>query len=155
MRSLLKPIVRLMMAVLLASVAACGGDDTPEAQVRRTVEVMEVAAEERDVGDLTQHISPQFRDAYGRDAKELSQYVRGYFIANQSIHLLTRISDLEFPTKDEATAKVTVAMVSREADESNAWNLGGDVYDFDVTFMREGDEWKVTYAKWRSSSSTM
>lgn len=146
---------RFLALLAIAMLVACGSDGTPEAQVRRTIEAMERAAEERDVGELTQHISPQFRDAYGRDAKELSQYVRGYFIANQSIHLLTRISELEFPTQDEATAKITVAMVSREADETNAWNLGGDVYDFDVTFMREGDEWKVTYAKWRSSSSTM
>ena len=146
-------VIRTMLSmVAMLTLAACGSRDTPEAQVRRTIDAMELAAEQRDVGDLTEHISTEFRDGSGRDTKELSQYVRGYFIANQSIHLLTRIKSIEFPTKDEANAQVTVAMVSREADEANAWNLGGEIYDFDVTFMREGDEWKVTYAKWRGSS---
>jgi hypothetical protein len=147
-------LIRTMLSmVAMLTLAACGSRDTPEAQVRRTIDAMELAAEERDVGDLTDHISTEFRDASGRDTKELSQYVRGYFIANQSIHLLTRIKSIEFPTKDEANAQVTVAMVSRESDEANAWNLGGEIYDFDVTFMREGDEWKVTYGKWRASGS--
>jgi hypothetical protein len=135
--------------LVLATLVACGDSDSPETQVRKTIEAMENAAEERDVSGVVEHVSAQFQDGYGRDGKEFSQYIRGYFIANQSIHLLTRINSIEFPTQDEARAKVTVAMVSREADESASWNLGGDIYDFDVVFMREDGEWKVTYAKWR------
>jgi hypothetical protein len=137
----------------LASVCGCGDSDSPEAQIRQTIAAMEEAAEARDVGDLVQHISPQFRDANGRDGKELSQYVRGYFIANQSIHLLTRIESIEFPTQDEARAKVTVGMVGREAAESNSWNLAAEVHDFDVTFMREEGEWKVSHTKWSRTLS--
>lgn len=139
-------------SLLLVVLAACGDSDSPEAQVRKTIDAMEVAAEERDIDDLSEHVSEQFRDADGRDRKEVAQYVRGYFLMNQSIHLLTRISSIEFPTKDEARAKVTVAMVGREAAEANAWNLAGEIYDFDVVFMREGDDWRVTHAKWRQPS---
>ena len=39
----------------------------------------------------------------------------GYFIANQSIHLLTRIDKIDFPASDEARLQVTVGMVGREA----------------------------------------
>jgi hypothetical protein len=131
------------------SAAACGDSQTPEAQVRATIAAIEAGAEARDVGDVMEHVSEQFRDGYGRDGKELSQYVRGYFIANQSIHLLSRIESIEFPTPDEARAKVTVGMVGREAAAANAWSLAADVYDFDVTFMREDGQWKVTHAKWR------
>jgi len=142
-------LLKLFAAMsLIATLIGCGDGDSPEAQVRKTIDAMELAAEERDVSGVAEHVSPEFRDADGRDSKELSQYVRGYFIANQSIHLLTRISDIEFPTQDEARAKVTVAMVGREAAESNAWDLAGEIYDFDVVFMREDDEWKVTYARW-------
>jgi hypothetical protein len=145
----MRPLKVVAALLLLAALLGCGDADSPEAQVRKTIDAMEHAAEERDVGGVTEHVSAQFRDAYGRDGTELSQYVRGYFIANQSIHLLTRIENIEFPTSDEARAKITVAMVGREADESDAWNLAGEIYDFDVVFMREDDEWKVTYAKWR------
>ena len=135
----------IAMAGIATAIVACTDASTPEARVRQAIEAIEKAAEARDVGGVTEHLSGQFRDADGRDTKELTQYVRGYFIANQSIHLLTRINSVEFPTTDEARAQITVAMVGREADESNAWNLAGDVYDFDVTFMREDDAWKVTY----------
>jgi hypothetical protein len=138
---------------LMTALTGCGDDENPEKQVRKTIDAMEQAAEARDVSGLTDHISGQFRDADGRDGKELSQYVRGYFIANQSIHLLTRIGSIEFPTQEEAKVKVTVAMVGRDADAANAWNLAGEIHDFDVTFIREDDEWKVTYAKWRNPGS--
>jgi hypothetical protein len=141
----MKRLVLLLSCVL----AGCGDSDTPEAQVRRTIDALERAAEARSVSGVAEHISAEFADANGRDANELSQYIRGYFIANQSIHLLTRVGSLEFPTADEASAKITVAMVGREADAANAWNLAGEIFDFDVTFRREDDEWKVTYAKWR------
>jgi len=134
------------LAALLA-LSACSDPESPDTQVRRVIDALEQAAEARDVGGLMQHVSESYRDADGRDAKELSRYVRGYFIANQSIHLLTRVNRLEFPTDDEARAHVTVAMVGREAAEANAWNLAFETRDFDVTFRREGDDWKVTYAR--------
>ena len=140
---------RWFVVGVLALLAGCSDDSSPEAQVRSVIESMERAAEARDVGALMEHVSANFRSADGQDRAETSRYARGYFIANQSIHLLTRIVSIEFPTPDEARAKVTVAMVGREADESNAWNLAGEIHDFDVVLRREDDEWKVTYAKWQ------
>ena len=109
---------------------------------------MELAVEARDVGDLMEHIAGDYRDADGRSPEEIAQYVRGYMIANQSIHLLTRLDAIEFPVDDEARAKVLVGMVGREADAAGAWDLAADLYEFDVALIREGDDWKVTYAKW-------
>jgi len=142
------PLKLFAASIAFAFLAACGDSDSPEAQVRATIDAIEHAAEERDVGGVADHVSEQFRDSYGQDGKELSRYIRGYFIANQSIHLLTRIGNIEFPTSEEARVKVTVAMVGREAAEANAWNLAGEIHDFDVVLRREDDEWKVTYAKW-------
>jgi len=139
--------INLMLPALALCLAGCADSSSPEAQVRATITAIEAAAEARDVGDVMAHVSTQFRDSDGRDGKELSQYVRGYFIANQSLHLLTRIERIEFPTQDEARALVTVGMVSREAAAADAWNLAAEIRDFDVTFMREGDEWKVTHAR--------
>jgi hypothetical protein len=145
----LSPTLFAVAVLVLFAVAGCGERDSAEAQVRATIAAMETAAEARSVGDLTEHISPEFRDASGRDAKELSQYVRGYFIANQSIHLLTRIESIEFPTAEEARADVTVAMVGLDAEAANAWDMAGEIRKFDVTLMREEGEWKVTRAKWQ------
>lgn len=135
-------------ALLVAVLAGCGGSDTPETQVRATIAAIEEAAEARSVGAVMKHVSAQFRDAEGRDGSELSRYLRGYFIANQSIHLLSRIESIEFPTPEEARARVVVGMVGRDAAAANAWNLAADIHDFDVTFMLEDGEWKVTHARW-------
>src|SRR6185369_1682095 len=108
----------------------------------------EIAAQERDVGEFMEFVSSDFRDAYGQGTQELARYIRGYFIANQSIHLLTRIDQLDFPAPDEARARIAVGMVGREAEAAAAWNLAADLHVFDVTFRQEGGAWKVTYAQW-------
>jgi hypothetical protein len=116
--------------------------------VRHVIEQVELAAEARDTGELMEHISAEYRDAYGQGRDELSRYVRGYFVANQSIHLLTRVQQLDFTTDDEARAIVQVGMAAREAEANGDWNLAADVVEFDVVLRRDDDGWKVTRAEW-------
>jgi hypothetical protein len=97
---LLTPLRSPFSWVALLLLTACSDDGSPEQQVRAVIESMEVAAEARDVGDLMEHISASYRDAQGQDRTEASRYARGYFIANQSVHLLTRVESLEFPAPD-------------------------------------------------------
>jgi len=132
--------------VAFAGLAACADPASPEQQVRAVIESMETAVEARDVGDLMEHISANYRDAQGQDRAEASRYARGYFLANQSVHLLTRIETLEFPAPDEARVKLQVGMAGR-AGESG---LTADLYDFELALIREGDEWKLSYADWRA-----
>lgn len=129
----------------LAALAACGDKDSPEQQVRGVIEQMEQAAENRDVGDLKAHLSEEYRDGNGMGAEEAARYVRGYFIANQSIHLLTRIEELTFPTEGEARAQVLVGVLGRDAAASNQWDLAADLHTFKIALRREDDEWKVTF----------
>jgi hypothetical protein len=140
--------LRIAFLVVLAALAGCSGDASPEQQVRTVIDSMEVAAEARDVGDLMQHVSAAYRSADGLDRAETARYVRGYFVANQSIHLLTRIESLEFPAPDEARVKLQVGMAGRGGQ--SAAGLSADLYDFDVALVREDGEWKVSYADWRA-----
>ena len=140
--------MRIAFLVVLAALAGCSGDASPEQQVRTVIDSMEVAAEARDVGDLMQHVSAAYRSADGLDRAETARYVRGYFVANQSIHLLTRIESLEFPAPDEARVKLQVGMAGRGGQ--SAAGLSADLYDFDVALVREDGEWKVSYADWRA-----
>ena len=135
--------------VVLALLAACSDPGSPEQQVRAVIESMEAAAEARDVGDLMQHVSANYRDAQGQDRAEASRYARGYFVANQSVHLLTRIESLKFPSPDEARVKLQVGMAGRSG-EPGAASLNANLYDFDLALIREGDEWKLSYADWRA-----
>jgi hypothetical protein len=143
--------MRILLALLFL-LAGCGSADDPETQVRKTIDAIEAAAEARDVDDVMEHVSDQFRDAYGRDARALSRYLRGYFIANQSIHLLTRIRGIEFPTAEEARVQVTVGMLGRHAEDS--WDLAAEIREFHVTLMHQYGAWKVTYVRVAPSGGT-
>jgi hypothetical protein len=135
--------------VALALLTACSDPASPEQQVRAVLDSMEAAVEARDVGDLLEHVSANYRDGQGQDRAEASRYARGYFIANQSVHLLTRIASLEFPSPDEARVKLQVGMAGG-GGEPGATTLNADLYDFDLTLIREADEWKLSYADWRA-----
>nr|MBO2487910.1 hypothetical protein [Gammaproteobacteria bacterium] len=145
-----KPM-RATAALLLLLLAACSDRASPDAQVRAVIERIERAVEERDVGDVLAHIAAQYRDEYGNDRETVGRALRGYFIAHQSIHLLTRIEALYFLSDDEARVAVLVAMVGRDAAATNAWDLAADLYSFDLVLVRDGAEWKVTWARWRRS----
>lgn len=142
------PVSRVLLLVTLVTLTACGDADSPEQQVRTVIEKMETAAEARDVGELAEHLSSEYRDANGMSPDEAARYARGYFIANQSIHLLTRVEQVEFPLPDEARARVLVGMVGRDADASGDWNLVADLYEFKLALRQEDGEWKVSFAQW-------
>ena len=142
---LLSRVLLLTAAVMLT---ACGDADSPEQQVRRVIDEMEAAAEARDVSELVQHLSDEYRDANGMTPQDAVRYARGYFVANQSIHLLTRIEQIEFPLPDEARARVLVGMVGRDADAAGNWDLAADLYVFKLALRQEGGDWKVSFAEW-------
>ena len=128
--------------------AACGDANSPEQQVRAVIDEMEAAAEARDVGELVQHLSAEYRDSHGMSPDEATRYARGYFLANQSIHLLTRIEQIEFPLPDEARARVLVGMVGRDGNATGNWDLVADLYVFKLALRQEDGEWKVSFAEW-------
>ncbi len=141
-------ISRIGLLLTVALLASCGDADSPDQQVRRVIDQMETAAEARDVGELVQHFSPEYRDANGMTPDEAARYARGYFIANQSIHLLTRVEQVDFPFPDEARARVLVGMVGRDADANGNWDLAADLYEFQLALRQEHGEWKVSFAQW-------
>ena len=139
-------------SILLVSglaIASCGGDNSPEAQVRAVIAEAEAAAEARDASALRDLVADDYRDGRGNDAEEIRRYVHGYLIAHQSVRLLVRIEKLELKATDLARLRATVAMVGREAESAGAWDLAADVHEFDVTLAREDGEWRVTRADWR------
>lgn len=142
------PVFRVLLLAALAALTACGDADSPEQQVRQVIDKMETAAEARDVGEFAQHFSAEYRDADGMSAEDAARYARGYFIANQSIHLLTRVEQIEFPLPDEARARVLVGMVGRDADATGNWDLAADLYEFKLSLRQEDGEWKVSFAQW-------
>ena len=112
------PIFWVALALLST---ACSDRASPEQQVRAVIDAD---------GDRSR--SARRRRADGAPLRQLprragpgpptgrARYARGYFIANQSMHLLTRIESLEFPAADEARVKLQVGMAGRGGSTGEA-----------------------------------
>ena len=140
----------LVAACLLA--AACGGDGSPETQIRSVIEQGEAAAEARDVSGLMALVADDYQDEAGRDRSDLRRYVQGYLIANQSIRLLTRVDRIEFPYRDMARVDLTLGSLGREATGEGSLDLAADVQQLSLELQLDDGEWKVTRARLDSES---
>ena len=141
----------IIILTILLSVAACSsGKDSPEAQVRALITQAESAAEKKDSGTLRRFVSEKYSDSQSQDKKAIEAILRYYFLRNETIHLLTRVQQINFPNPDVAQAVVMVAMAGQRI--SNAEELKrvrADLHRFEITWMREKGEWRVTRAEWR------
>jgi thioredoxin reductase len=142
-----RTLVRLGAVLCTACLAACGVRDSPEAQVRAVIAAGETAAEARDLSRLMDLVSAQYRDDEGRDRSELQRYVHGYLIANQSIHLLTRVESVQFPYRDLARVSLTVGTLGRDASDATSLDLAADVERLTIELQLDDGDWKVTRAE--------
>jgi hypothetical protein len=142
----------VILAGLTLLAAACGPRETPEARVRATIAQGEQAAEERELSGLMDLVSPAYRDEQGNGSEELRQYLRGYLVTHQSIHLLTRVESVEFPYRDMAKVSLTLGMLGRGAASATTFDATADVYDVELELQLEEGDWRVIRARWRPAS---
>ena len=141
-----------LVALLALVLAACGPKQTPEAQVRGVIAQGEAAAEARDLSALMELVAPEFHDEQIGGREELQQYLRGYLVMHQSIHLLTRVDNVELPYRDMAKVSLTVGTLGRDAASASALDLAADVYDVQLELQFQNGDWHVTRASWRPAA---
>jgi hypothetical protein len=143
----------VMLAVLATFIAGCGESQTPDALVRAVVARGEQAAEARDLSGIMDLVAPAYTDGQGGGRDELKQYLRGYLVAHQAIHLLTKVESVEFPYRDMAQVSLTLGTLGRDAAAATAFDLAADVYDVELELKLDDGEWRVTRASWRSAAN--
>ena len=142
-----------MKALGLASAFAvlatgCGADD-PEARIRALIADAEQAAEARDVGFFSGVLADRYSDARGNDRDAMLRALRGYFIANQRIEILTRVDEIVMEGDGVARAVVHAGLVGQRADARVIDGVDADLYRFELELVDDGDYWKVTRADFR------
>ena len=143
----------LLLIMLLLALVACSENQTPEQQVRQFIATGKAAAEERDVIALSELISEQYGDPSRRDRRALIGLTTGYFLRHKNIHLFTQIDEITFPVTDVAKVKLYVAMAGTPVSGAQALiDLRADLYQFDLTLLKEGDEWRLQNASWHRAS---
>jgi hypothetical protein len=142
------------LTACLIALGGCGNRSTPEQQVRAVIATGEAAAEKRDLSALMDLVSSRYEDSQGGSAVELTRRLRGYFIVNQSVHLLTRIESIEFPYQDLARVRLTLGTLGRQTTAADTIDLAADVHFVQLELHLERGEWKVTRAEWHPLGAT-
>ena len=137
------------IAFALALLAAgCAASD-PEAEIRALLAAAEEAAEARDVGFFSDVLADSYRDAHGKDREETLRMLRGFFIANQRIEIVSRVDEIVIEGGDAARAVVHAGMVGRRTDSSLIDGLDADLYRFELELVNDGGNWQVIGADFK------
>jgi hypothetical protein len=142
-----------MKALGLASALAvfatgCGAND-PEAEIRALLAAAEEAAEARDVGFFSGVLADGYRDTRGNDREAMLRTLRGYFIANQRIEVLSRVDEIVIEADGSARAVVHAGMAGRRADAALIDGIDVDLYRFELSLVDDGGGWQVINADFR------
>jgi|APTNR8051073442_1049403.scaffolds.fasta_scaffold21922_3 hypothetical protein len=142
------------LAWLLALMACSGQPESPETEIRTFVAQAQAAAEERNARKLRALIAENYVDAQGHDHKAIENLIRLHIFRNQSVHVLTRIHQIEFPEPERALLIVMAALAGRPvASADELAGLHADLYRFDLELVRRGrDDWQVHHAAWEPAA---
>lgn len=124
----------------------CAASD-PEVEIRALLAAIEEAAEARDVGFFAETLGDGYRDANGNDRDEVLRMLRGYFIANQRVEVLSRVDEITLEGADAARAVVRAALVGQRPGGA-LLGVDSDLYRFELELVNEGGDWKIIGAKW-------
>jgi hypothetical protein len=139
-------LVSLLYASLAVAAGGCGSDD-PEAAVREFLANAETAAEARDTGFFRDAISESYADRRGQRRDDIINVIRGVFITNATVEVVTRIESIEFSGTDVATVKMQAALVGKR-EGAALFDVDGDLYGIDLELVGEGGDWRVISADW-------
>lgn len=139
----------LMLLLTATLLGACSdSSDSPESQIRAFLDAAVEAGESRSIDGISELIHADFIDQQGRNLKQLSLLLRGYFLRHKSIHLFTRIESIEILGENRASVSLYVAMAGTAISDVNALSsLSARLYRFELQLLRE-DDWLLQHASW-------
>jgi hypothetical protein len=144
-----------LAAALAAGALACGGgEDTPEAAVRRALAAIEAAAEAKDPGALAEAISADYADPQGNDRDAVRRIAAFHLLRHQGVHTLVRVRELAIAEPGRAQVEALVAMAGAEIPDADVLaTVRADLYRFAVSLREEeAGVWRVTSATWHPAS---
>ncbi|NNC63791.1 MAG: hypothetical protein HKN84_03315 [Gammaproteobacteria bacterium] len=119
--------------------------------IEQLIEETETAAESRDTGHFRGLIADSYVDARGNDRERLINLIRGYFLAHQSIDVLSRIESVELSGDDAAEVVLLAGVLARRPGEGLLEGFDGRLYRLELELVENDGDWQIIGADWERS----
>lgn len=142
----------LLAVSFIYLISACSQDtNSPEQQIQNMVSAMETAVEQRSLDKVKEHVDSDYSDDWNGNRRAALRALLFYFQGHQSIHLLTRVSDIKLSDDlNSASVVVYVGMAGDPVEKSESLiDLNADLYRFDIKLVADGNDWLISSAKWQ------
>ena len=155
LRRIASPWLRAVSLGILLLLSACGREQQPlQAQLLSTIESIQQAAKDKDLGDLMQHVSTAYLDSEGRTWKDVQRIAQFEFFRHHRIYTYKLLKEMNIVGDEFANAVILVAIAGQPID--NIQQLTGqqlnrmraDLMRFDVAFTF-AEHWQVSAARWQ------
>ena len=115
-------------------VGGCSDPEDPAARVRAFVSDVADSAQRRRWRDFREYVADDYRDGRGLDKDAALAVVTRYILANQRIHVLTRVAEIRVDgANGGASAIVYAAMAGQPmATAGDLARVTADVYRFEI-----------------------
>ena len=133
----------LTLVAILLLLAGCSRTP-PEQALRRTIEQMQSAIEERDAATLADGVAQDFIGPDGMDRKAAQRLVAVVFLQNKQIGVTLGPLDIKLQPGG-ATVRCTAAMTG---GDSALLPTSGEVYEVTTQWRQDGDDWELVSAEW-------
>ena len=126
---------------------------SPEDRIRTLLNGAEEAVEKRSLSDAAELISPDYRDQAGRDRRAMKRLLLGYFLRNQSIHVLKQVRQIDLLGADRARVVLYAGVAGQRPGEGESLQQwGGDLVRLEANLVMENGDWRLIEASWRRAS---
>jgi hypothetical protein len=140
----------LFFAASMLMLSACSDDDSPEQQVREFVAGAIEAAENREALALRDMIADDYLDARGNNRRNISSLAFGYLMRNNNINLFSQISNIHFPSSEQADVQLYLAMTGQPVTSiDSVFNLRADLFLFELKLVKRDGDWLLNNARWQ------
>ncbi len=145
----MRRVATILIIFAVAVVFIGCSKETEESKVKKVITEIQAAGEEKEVKKIMAHISKTYNDPRGYNYEGIHGLLLGYFFRYPKISAY--IANLEV-SLEGAAAKARFEAMLTSSDKTGSikdiipQELG--VWYFDVTLVKESNEWKVTSAQW-------
>ena len=140
-------VLSVVCVLAVTSAAGCGASD-PELEIRALLAAAEEAAEARDAGFFAELLGTSYRDARGNGRDEALRMIRGYFIANQRVAIVSSVDEVRLEGADAARAVVHAGMLGQRSGAGLIAGVDAELYRFELELVNDDGDWRIIGATW-------